>query len=1281
MSINNKEEAYFLILRPSEEKIDFTGLNYESKNKIEPKIAYQNRVEKEDKTFLEEIVFKFMKKKKEKGKEKPKSTKYSITFFEGDHTYDISFSLKDECFAYQPDLNTGNKYLNNILKEPIKQNIIPFYNKLNIFLEALKKNNELEIKEKKLYEDTITLYENKKQFSLLITLFLKIYLKNKDLCIKLIKIFNEINEKDNMDREKDLKKELKSFIDIYSNAKDILEENKYDPIHFYGVLFCYLHYYYKANFPKIIEEFSIGNSNILYEILIQYHSHFMNPLKQSKEFFNGFIQYALKNDKELKIFKRILNYIEDIESFLYGINSNIVQIFQNYEKLKEDPIKMTSSLKLVKYKVENTKKVGKEESKNNESSDEESEVSNQIENECGNIIKLIESIIKFSAQEKILAIYFKSTFWINLIKEYNIPDWENINNIFKLRSLYKEYNTLVSNLYKVEPKDPKKKEKDSIKNDINRYFERDEFAFMLNKLIKEFIMASKNNITNAEILGIIVKYNPYFSVKDPGDKEKYKNNREVYIFDYVNFKQTTETFTKTFRNLNFEEMFEENITDYINKITSKIEDIQTFGNIIKLINESKIKEEKQKDYFWILENKYKLIVKNDIKSIKDDKELTKAIKIIAEFVSKVFLFYKDNSFLDTEINALDDKIKSLIYIELITSYNEEKYNDQKNKIYEIYLGKMDTKKGREDIIQLVKKLNSKYRKYFIYEKLLEKCLFSKDEFFSNQENYKIQTLCLLNTELLIESQKDDQQKEDQKDEDKSKKKEDKRLNILEQSQNKHAESLVTILDSINKDLDWGIIVKKDLEKFLNIKEVKKDKNTDGVEEKKDEKKNDENKNENDQIKDEYKDQYVKDKLELITLINPNYSPIAKYYDYKAKIEKINEKVEKLKFIKDSLMIFHRNIYNKDIKIITNILNEIEDSEIQKFNLEVTRKPIEKLERLIPLCDEIKKVKDFLLFKKIFENAQGRDQAEIFEVARRELKILVELFKKNSENIEVIFNEKEFESTFKDIKEELGRKKEIKSKEFIGQMIDYFNIKKKSVINDLTILINSKKYEMIVKSIKYFFDNFSDKKKELILPKNINLSEMNLKTLRNTLNDLKKAEIFDYETNSPYYRVFISVYEKKEALDFLKRNIKSNDKEFKELSKKLQYKLDPTNRSISIEDIKDTIECLKIFSSLINLDAKEIINCIKLLTEEQIKTFESFSKKFWSIIELENKNEEELFKEVYDIIQDGSLLFNLDNEDFIYKKDGKFIKIESIEVLGKFKNRINIQRNFLKICTK
>ena len=68
---NNKSEStnkdvYFLILRPSEEKVDFTGLKYKTDNKIEPKITYKKKIDKEDGTFLEEIVFKFKKKKKRK---------------------------------------------------------------------------------------------------------------------------------------------------------------------------------------------------------------------------------------------------------------------------------------------------------------------------------------------------------------------------------------------------------------------------------------------------------------------------------------------------------------------------------------------------------------------------------------------------------------------------------------------------------------------------------------------------------------------------------------------------------------------------------------------------------------------------------------------------------------------------------------------------------------------------------------------------------------------------------------------------------------------------------------------------------------------------------------------------------------------------------------------------------------------------------------------------------------------------------------------------------------
>ena len=69
-SNENNKDVYFVIIRPSEEKIDFTGLNYETENKIEPIIVFNKTIDKEDKTYLEEIVFKFKKKKNQKKKKK-----------------------------------------------------------------------------------------------------------------------------------------------------------------------------------------------------------------------------------------------------------------------------------------------------------------------------------------------------------------------------------------------------------------------------------------------------------------------------------------------------------------------------------------------------------------------------------------------------------------------------------------------------------------------------------------------------------------------------------------------------------------------------------------------------------------------------------------------------------------------------------------------------------------------------------------------------------------------------------------------------------------------------------------------------------------------------------------------------------------------------------------------------------------------------------------------------------------------------------------------------------
>ena len=1269
-SDDKNKDIYCLIIIPSEEKIDFTRLIYETKNKIEPSYIDKKRIDKEDGTYLEEIVFKFSRKiKKQKNKEKKgtiESTKYEIKFYEGDHNvYTITFWLKDECFAYIPELNIGNKFLEKIEPEPIEQDKVPLYIKLNIFIEALRTNGE--DKEEKLYEDTINLYEEKKQFSLLITLFLKIYEKKKGLCDKLIEIFNKINGQDNSEKEIDLKKHLKVFKDIYSNARKIVEQNKYNSIYFYGVLFCYLHFYDKEGFQKIVEEFSKGNSEIIYEILIQYHSHFINPLNQSKEFYNGLVKYFLKKNKNLELFQRILEYVEDIETYLFVINSNKEKIFQIYTELDKDPLKLTSSLKLVKYKVGTIKIIDKEKSKNkykegsyseeedfsDEDNTKELDEVKKIKNECDNIIQLIVDIIGYFKKENIFSLYLKNSFWSNLINEYNNPNWENINNIYKLRELYKEYNNLVNELSNNGRNDI-----EDIKEDINNYLDKDEFAFMLDKLIKEFFRDSKNKIKNAEIIGTIENFNPFFSVKDDVDIEKYKNKRDVDIFDYIDFNRITKSFITTFRRLKFEKMFEENILDYINKITEKIVNIQTFGNIIKLITVEEIKKEKQKDYFRLLENKYRLIVKNDIKSIKNEKELENAIKIIAEFVAKVFEFYNDNNFLDKEIAknyTMDEKIKSLIFIELITEYNQEKYKNQKDKIHEIYLEKINTKEGRENIIKLIQKLNGDDKNNFIYEKFLKKCEFSKEEFFSNQINYKIQALCLLNKELKRESQEED----NKKDKENSKKKFEDNI-----SENKSAKSLVKTLNKVYLDLENGLITKKDLEKFLNIKIEKYMKKVDGYSTAKIGKNNGKNKNQVQNSNDE-RDPYTIDKLELLTLTIPKYSSKQGYDKYEKIILKINQKVEELKFIKGSLMKFHRNRFNKVIKSISDILNEIENSPVVKFNTDKTRQDIEKLYENKPLCDQIDQVKDFLLFKKIFDNAVGNNQEERFNDAIKKLGDLKTLFAgNNSKNIELIFNNKDFVNTFKDIKEELGRKTKIKSEEFIEQMQLYFEIKDPKVVEDLKMIINSKKYEMILKSIKYFFDNFLNKK--LILTENINLSELDLNTLKNTLGDLKKRDIYDYKSDKSYYRIFTSIYEKKQAIDFLIENFKEKDEI---LRQNLIRKLDPTDRSISIKDIDDTIECLKQFRTFGDLDAKNILIHLKKISEKQIKSFENFTKKFVSIIDLKNKNDKEIpFKEVYDFIEDASLFFNLDYEDFEYKK----IKIKNIEELIKLKDKINLQ---------
>ena len=77
--------------------------------------------------------------------------------------------------------------------------------------------------------------------------------------------FKKINEKEKIDKNKDFVGQLETFKQIHSNSNDIEQKNGYDPIKFYGILFC---------FSNIINKFYEGNNDILFEILTIYYSHF-----------------------------------------------------------------------------------------------------------------------------------------------------------------------------------------------------------------------------------------------------------------------------------------------------------------------------------------------------------------------------------------------------------------------------------------------------------------------------------------------------------------------------------------------------------------------------------------------------------------------------------------------------------------------------------------------------------------------------------------------------------------------------------------------------------------------------------------------------------------------------------------------------------------------------------------------------------------------------------------------------------------------------------------------
>ena len=253
-----------------------------------------------------------------------------------------------------------------------------------------------------------------------------------------------------MDRKKSLNQYISIFSNIYSDADNLIRINGYNSIQFFGIILCYLNYYDYGNFKKCFLKLYKEKYEALFEILITYDSNLINPIVQDLEFIVKLIEYTISK-KEFYIFENILNLIFDTETFIVSLDKTKEKI---KEKFKNDfrTIKIKDNLAL--YKREKGE-------------------------EINIIIPSIESIINFSKENEILLIYFCSNFWKNILKYYDEPNIDNIDICFRLRKAFMKYNYLVNILFDDKNDFKNDKKGKEIKIDINQYFNRDEFAFII----------------------------------------------------------------------------------------------------------------------------------------------------------------------------------------------------------------------------------------------------------------------------------------------------------------------------------------------------------------------------------------------------------------------------------------------------------------------------------------------------------------------------------------------------------------------------------------------------------------------------------------------------------------------------------------------------------------------------------------------------------------------------------------------------------------------------------
>ena len=204
------------------------------------------------------------------------------------------------------------------------------------------------------------------------------------------------------------------------------------------------------------------------------------------------------------------------------------------------------------------------------------------------------------------------------------------------------------------------------------------------------------------------------------------------------------------------------------------------------------------------------------------------------------------------------------------------------------------------------------------------------------------------------------------------------------------------------------------------------------------------------------------RLSLIKIITPAFNPKEQYEKLKTINDKINDDINQLKYIKDNIILYFEVTYRVEIEQIIDVIKNNHNKKLEDFRGGKIGDLLKEMGNLKELAEKIDKVKNFLLFTSIYNIEKTKDEKKSFDKVYEILDEIGDYIEKNNDIIEL---NKKYKKYFN---KKISNKEE-EANAFIEKLKNYYNITNDNLIDELTILFKSEKYELDIESIMLFFE--------------------------------------------------------------------------------------------------------------------------------------------------------------------------------------------------------------------